>query len=324
MSNSTLSRIKTKVRRLSGSPSTSQLSESDLEDYINTFLELDFPSHLKIWNLHTTLDFYTVPNEDEYPFNTDLYHAVLPPVYIDGYQSNYTQSRNEMFNQYPKLMNQYTGPSGDGSAGPYSFTLPNTPVLRRDFQVSVTDSVGVTHTAYDVPVANSETLGNLVDSIDDMTVLGTINYVTGSVTVTWPQTIDANQTNIARYVVYQGSRPSMILFFQDYFLLRPVPDKVYKVSVEVYSKPMQLLSANNNDGENTLDVNQWWQYIAFGAAIKVLQDRQDMESIQNIMPFFKEQENLILYRTATQQAPERTATIYTDQMSYGGRNFWGQ
>jgi hypothetical protein len=100
--------------------------------------------------------------------------------------------------------------------------------------------------------------------------------------------------------------------------MRPVPDKVYKVSVEVYSKPTQLLTSNTVSP----DVNQWWQYIAIGAAIKVLQDRQDIESIQNLMPFFKEQEALIMYRTATQQAPERTATIFTSNNTSNG-GFYG-
>jgi len=324
MSNSTLAAIKKKVRRLTASPSVNQLSESDLEDYIDTFYEIDLPSHLKTWNLHDKMVFYTKPNEDEYAFDTSLYHAVVPPIYIDGYQCFYSNSREEFFRIYPKVTTEQTGSTGDGTTGPYTFTLNSLPVLKRHVTLSVIDTNDDTLTVYDVPSALDNNEGALVDSSDNTTERGTINYVTGAISVTWSNTIPATESIDARFVSYQASRPSAVLFFKDYFVLRPIPDKAYRVEVEVYQKPSQLLSSDDHSGSNAPDVNQWWQYIAFGAAIKILQDRQDMESIQNLMPFFKEQENLILYRTATQQAPERTSTIYTQQLKYPvGGNFGG-
>lgn len=325
MSSSTLTQIKKKVRRLTASPSINQLSDSDLEEYIDVFYEQDFPSHLKIWNLHDKLEFFTVANEDQYAFDTDLYHAVVPPVYIDGYQSFYSQSREEFFKIYPKVMTEQTGPAGDGTAGPYSITLNSLPVLKRAVMLSVVDTTGATQTAEDVPDTPTSATGTWRDTVTGLALPGAINYVTGVCTITWTNTVAATQNIIAKFHPYQASRPAAMLFFNNYFILRPVPDKAYRVVVEVYQKPTQLLSANNHSGANTPDVQQWWQYIAYGAALKVLTDRQDMESIQNIMPFFKEQESLIMYRTATQQAPERTATIYTDQLQYpiGNRGFGG-
>jgi hypothetical protein len=296
------------------------LSEADLEEYIDTFYEQDFPSALKIWNLHSNLEFFTVANEDQYPFDTDKYQAVLPPVYIDGYQSFYSQSQDEFFKIYPKLSTeQNTGP-GDGSAGPYAFTLSSVPVLKRQVTVSAVATDGSTMSASDVPDSPTSNTGTWIDNVTGLALTGTINYVTGACTITFTNTIASTENVIARTSPYQASRPGAILFYKDYFVLRPVPDKVYRVAIEVYSTPSQLLSADDHSNSNFPDVKQWWQYIAFGSAIKVLQDRQDMESIQNIIPFFKEQENLILYRTATQQAPERTATIYTDQAGYALSN----
>lgn len=321
MSLSTLLQIKKKVRRLTASPSTNQLSESDLEEYIDTFLENDFPSSLKTWNLHDTLDFYTVPNEDRYTFDTDLYHAVLPPLYVDGYQCVYSQSRDQFFNIYPTVNTQQTGSTGTGIAGPYAFTISALPIVKRSFTLSVLDDSSINQIVYDVPQALVNNVGDLIDSSDNTTVRGTVNYVTGAVSVTWPNTVSSPNSMTAKYQTSALSRPNAALFFNNYFTLRPIPDKVYRVSVEVYKKPTQLLSAGSHDSSNTPDINQWWQYIAFGAAIKVLQDRQDVESIQNLMPFFQEQENLVLYRTATQQAPDRTATIYSDDnYAYQSRN----
>jgi len=45
---STLETIKIKVRRLTRSPSEAQLSDADLNQYINTFLIYDLPEHLAL------------------------------------------------------------------------------------------------------------------------------------------------------------------------------------------------------------------------------------------------------------------------------------
>jgi len=57
---STLAQIKTKVRRLTRSISEQQLSESDLESYINTAVLYDFPEHLRHFNLKTNFTFYFI------------------------------------------------------------------------------------------------------------------------------------------------------------------------------------------------------------------------------------------------------------------------
>ena len=318
MSTSTLAQIKKKVRRLSASPSINQLTNSDLEEYINTFMDQDFPSHLKIWNLNDTVDFYTVANEDEYLFDTTENFALTQPIYVDGYEAFFSQSRDEFFRVYPKIVTEFTGSSGDGSAGPYTFTISQTPILKRQVTLSVVDSTGNTQSCHDIPNPLSETTGYFVDNTTGSILVGTINYVTGAVTITWTNTIDATQSIKAKVSNYQASRPNGMLFFKNKLTLRPVPDGVYRITYNVYRKPIQLLSADSSP-----EVDQWWQYIAFGAAIKILQDRQDMESIQNIMPFFKEQEALILYRTATQMAEERTATIYSQASGLNQNGFGG-
>lgn len=320
MSDSTLAAIKKKVRRLTASPSTNQLSDADLEEYIDTFYEQDLPSHLKTWNLHSTATFFTEPNVDEYVFDTEQYQAIVPPVYIDGYQVIYSQSREEFFGYYPFISTAFTGPSGDGSAGPYAFTVSSLPALRGSVVVSAIDTGGAPQIVRDVPQPANNAVGDLVDSDDGVTVRGTINYITGAVSVTFSNTIPATEPVLARYNSYKASRPTAVLLFKDRITLRPVPDKVYMVSYEVYQRPSVLFSTGGHPPGTTPDVAQWWQYIALGAAIKVFQDRQDITGVQSVLPFFKEQEALILYRTATQQASERTQTIYSGGGNGGALN----
>lgn len=343
MSDSTLTQIKMKVRRLTGSPNISQLSDADLIQYINTFYEFDLPAYMKVWNLHDNYTFFTVPNEDQYtlpinpnvdtttnlPFGTPLppqptFQGINPPVYVDGYQSFYSQSQEQFYRLYPRLNFEQTGPAGDGTSGPFTMTFTNVPALKRNVTISAIDSSGTAR------VVQDDGNGNLVNASSQVltpVTTGNINYITGAVTnlqfrdnndalVTIPTTSNI----IARYVPYQASRPVSVLFFDDQLVLRPVPDKVYRVEMEVFSTPAQFISNTDNP-----EVYQWWQLIAIGAARKVLQDRLDNESLLSIEPFFQEQMELAMNRTALQLAPQRTSTIYQDMLSFpvGNRPFGG-
>ena len=114
---------------------------------------------------------------------------------------------------------------------------------------------------------------------------------------------------------YVAARPTGVLYYNYQFTVRPVPDQVYPVSLEVYKRPTELLVAGTSPF-----LEQWWQYIAYGASKKVFEDRMDPESIQVIMPEFKRQEILVLRSTIAQQSNERTATIFTEQagIMFGG------
>jgi hypothetical protein len=77
--------------------------------------------------------------------------------------------------------------------------------------------------------------------------------------------------------------------------------------MEVYVRPLELLAAGQSP-----ELEEWWQYISYGCAKKIFEDRMDLESVQMIMPEFKKQENLINRRTIVQQTSQRVATIYTE------------
>ena len=107
-----------------------------------------------------------------------------------------------------------------------------------------------------------------------------------------------------------------MLFYDGVFTLNPIPDQVYKVNFEVYQRPSALLEESDIP-----QLSEWWQYIAYGAAKKVFEDRMEMDSVQMIMAEFKQQERLILRRTIVQNTNNRTPTIYTEQNTSGST--WG-
>ena len=77
MANSTLAAIQEKVRKLTRSPSEALLTTADLNEQINTFLQYDFPEHVRLWKNKVTFTFYTQPNVDIYEPSTDP----LSPLY---------------------------------------------------------------------------------------------------------------------------------------------------------------------------------------------------------------------------------------------------
>lgn len=109
----TLSDIITKVRRITGRPSTSQISDTDIIKYINTFYIYDMPEHLKFISLRYNYEFLTQANIPVYDLPTDVYLTAMPPVFIAGYQTYMTQSRSNFFRINPELnfeqVSLYTG-----------------------------------------------------------------------------------------------------------------------------------------------------------------------------------------------------------------------
>jgi hypothetical protein len=118
MPDSTLSKlesIRIKIRRLTKSPSASQLTDDTIDSYINSFILYDLPNSVTLNSLKTLLKFYTQPHEDTYSTNTtdtddplynfkNLYSLASNTVFISGDLSYFTESRSDFYNQYPRTI----------------------------------------------------------------------------------------------------------------------------------------------------------------------------------------------------------------------------
>jgi len=323
LATSTLNDIRIKVRRLTRNPSTNQLSDNDIDQYVNTFIAYDMPEHLRLKSLRTTLTFYTTANIDTYSTNTtdtlsplydfkNKYISIHEPIYIAGYRSFYSQSREQFFNIYPFIT--YIQQIGLGTAGGltvFTGTINQHPFLQNNVLISAIDASGNSISYKDEPVAGLPYAGNLVNT-QTLVPRGTINYITGGFLIDFESAPAANAKVNAQTVPYQAARPVALLFYQDTFTVRPVPDQAYAINMEAYAQPTQLIASGQAP-----QYNEWFQYIAYGAAKKVFEDRNQFDDIQQIMPEFIKQEELIQRRTLVQQANERSATIYTEQSGFG-------
>ena len=285
----------------------------------------DLPEQLRLFNFRETFTFYTEPNVDTYstvnaPTTSPLfdfknrYITIHPPIYVAGYEAMYTQNRAEFFNIWPQIrFIQSIGTTGDGGTVLFTGTLSNTPLLQNYVLFNSINSNNEGMGLKDVPSDPFDGTG-LLYTVDTNVLSGTINYLTGAFTITFPQAPAAGAQINCQAFAYNPSRPTGMLYFDDQFTLRPVPDQVYAVQMEVYVQPTALLDATTEPA-----LKQMWQYIAYGAAKKVFEQRMDLDSVQMIMPEFKQQERFVLRRTIVEQVNERTATIYTqiNNLRYG-------
>jgi hypothetical protein len=342
MANSTLLAIQTKARRLTRSPSQAQLSDNDLNEYINTFIAYDLPEHLRLFNLRETFTFFTQPNIDTYSTTTtnpndpffnfkNQYISVHEPAYIAGYPALFSQSREYFYGIYPILNSIASiGTSGDGITTRFTGTvnnangplpnISNTPILQNQVLFSSIDVNNNALAMEDYPLSSG--FGNLVP-YNAAPPIGfdpnnNINYITGQFVVTFPAPPFSGAPINSETVPYVPGIPQALCYFDDTFILRPVPDQSYRVNVEVYVRPTQLIVQNQSP-----DLEQWWQYIAYGAAKKIFEDRMDIDSVQLIMPEFKTQEMLVLRQTIVQYTKDRVGTIYEDSVGFGGNGNWG-
>lgn len=351
----TLSDIRAKVRRITGRTSTTQITDSEIDKYINTYYVFDMPEHLKMESLRYNYEFTTTANIAVYDFPTSSYLTAMPPVFIGGYQSYMTQSRENFFRINPSLnflqQQVYTGDGTDGSGnnytgqfltatnggailpgfkpnppGAYSVsTVPGNDIAASQLQWNVLVSALGTPNATS-GIAPSITLvddgqGNLFAPADTSTAAsarrGTINYITGAITITdFTAIIPVGNPINVQYIPYVASRPQSCMFFQDQIILYPVPDQAYTVSFEVYKYPTAFAASDTN-GTGSPQLREWWQLLAYGAADKIFADNADFENMSKFRPLLKEQMDLCLRRTIVQQTSERVSTIYTEQSAMG-------
>ena len=62
----TLQDIRLKVRRITKSPNSNQITDQQIDEYINNFYIYDFPEHLRLFQLREIYEFTLLPNIADY------------------------------------------------------------------------------------------------------------------------------------------------------------------------------------------------------------------------------------------------------------------
>jgi len=294
---------------------------------------------------------------------TNKYLTTDAPIYIAGYNGLYSQSREQFFGIYPLVNSIASiGTTGNGTlsffTGVINSQQANIPqnstqfitLLQNNVLINSIDANGNGLAMKDSPILDAVT-GNpthygllynaLTTNENPQTALNPngipvlsltapyinqggfpvanyINYITGQFAVTFASAPAAGVAINSQTVPMNPARPQALLFYDGQFIVRPIPDQTYRIDMEVWVQPTELLGLNQSP-----ELSEWWQLIAWNASKKIFEDRMDYDSINMIMPSLKEQENLVLRRTIVQQTSQRVATIYSEQgrSGFNGNGF---
>lgn len=143
-----------------------------------------------------------------------------------------------------------------------------------------------------------------------------VNYLTGEIYVTFPALIPAGNNINVQVLFFQSGLPRTMLFYDNTITMRTVPDKQYTVELDAYLSPAAFLTSND-----AVQFGYMSEYIARGAARKILSDTGDIEQFQFYEPLFIEQERLVWKRSQRQWTATRTETLYSQGFAHGGTAF---
>lgn len=386
---SNVSEMRTKVRRLTASPSSSQLTDDQIDEAVQTAYVQELPADVKSEFFKEVVEVYLEPNQDRYalagevntPSNPDantsgnVYESIREPVHVEGRRARFYKDRGQFYADWPRTATLDTSLEGDGSTTSFSVTL-SAPTLQKEIvigtkvggqtlrlkdggdgviynteQVStegevagvdvtgaptivvttkephgLTDGTSVTFANLSGTTelnGNSYVIANSTATTFEVTqagasaytgggtftatnvFYGSVDYATGEVALTFPIAPDSAEAINIWYYAYTAGRPYAVLYWKNEVIVRPVPDKVYRVELEAYKYPDQFTTDND-----TPVLKQWWQWLAIAASVIILSERQDMEGIKNLAPMLERQERLIRNRKANEEIGQRNATIY--------------
>lgn len=135
----------------------------------------------------------------------------------------------------------------------------------------------------------------------------TVNYATGMVNVTLEPAPPAGTPIQAQcYFIEQGI-PRSLLFYNNTITLQPPPNTQYVIELSGYLTPAAFLSQTQ-----AIPFGYMAEYIARGAARKILSDTGDWEQFNAYEPLFFEQERLVWKRSQRIFTSTRTGTIFSE------------
>lgn len=342
--------ILTYVRRLVKSPSNAQLTDNLIIDFVNRFVTQDMDARIQLFDYKTKYGFTVTPYISKYnlpyygvnqfktqtqgtpPANISpypVYQGLRGPCYINGILAPFYTQREEFYSAWsPYLQNIQSTAVGDGTAGPYTMSLPFFPCPAGHVDVTGIISVGSTidpivGTSLNVNVPiTSLTPGVIITALDTNNYLqtvtdsgqflntdqqvgflqttsgqtiqsaGTTNYVDGTTTVTFASLIGVDQPIQANCYFYQPGIPTAALYYNNEITLLPPPNQPYYVEFDAYLTPAAYLNS-----ASPIQFGYMSEYIARGAARKILSDTGDIEQFQFYEPLFREQEMLVWKRS---------------------------
>ena len=336
MTYGTLADIYQMARDLTGSGNDFQTTDPVLGDRLDSFYFFDFPAKFRSLKLKDKYIFNTIQGQDVYAFDSEHYETVQMPCMIEKRPVQLYQVPDQ-FNGLYGINNgvgqqfEQNFATGANSKGPYSGTVAainsattwlvrsvNTDPVANPNHIGIEQNILITaNTGAGTLNVFDDGNGNLIGDAS----AGSINYQTGVITgLIFTSSIPSGNPIQIQCLPAQLNTPLAILFFQNQFTLRPVPDKGYTVELVAYRRPSQALE--NNAGFYP-ELTEWWETLAYGIALKIYERRLDPDGIALMEAGLKKRYELNETRTYAQLGKQRMATTFAAQLDNGVYSGYG-
>lgn len=289
----TLAEIRQKVRQVSGRYSPQELSNKQVDEYINKYFQYTFPAELKLERFHTYYEFVTEANKRQYAL-PDGFINFEPPATIDRRNLLWYQEPSTFFENNPQNITRATPATGDGSTVAFTFTATGTPM--QEGTTVITDNVETfedTNTDFSAsPVTITGSAGGTA----------TVNYNTGAISVTFAAAPTNGQGIILSYIQFKAGFPTAVLLYNNFFTFFVVPDTAYRFRCKAYANSLVTTAAGTTAATfvNSTDrplLDEWGPCIAYGAARDINADYGEMDAYAEVTALYKEQLGYVLRRT---------------------------
>lgn len=277
--------IASKVRLITGRLKSEDMSDSDISDYINNFYIFEMPAHLKTKSMLEDYTFYTQDGVAEYDFPTSTFINVEPRALADGNELVWYESKDAFRLDYPIQYSDEDIGSGDGVTVNFTGTLDTNPIIKGSAYF---------YDPVERLIDNGD--GTLTGSAGGS---GTITYSSGAYNITFNTAPTSSATISAKVEGYLGNRPEAILFYNNKFILRAVPDDTYKIEMQGYLKPSAM------SGTSTALEEELGPYIAYGAALNIFSEYGQLEQYGQYQPIFNKFEAVAITKTLQQTQNQR-------------------
>jgi len=337
-----------KAREVGAAGNSQQNTDVKLIKMLNSFYLNDLPDDMRILKLKDIYTFNTIRGIDTYPFDFDQWSTIGPPVTCAKGQIILYQDKEAFYAYNFNVQYDFQWAQGNGSPGPYIGQVPglphNTQILRSYNNNPISNTLqtasGVFPSNYppnfNVPTPlqpNISRIQNILITANTATGTcnvtddgngnligaclagGTINYVTGQISdLTFTSSIPSGYHIWIQYTKVTLGMPYTILFLQQQFVLRPVPDKGYTIEITAYRLPSLALLGTTNIITPNLDGRpeqmDWWELLSFGIAKKLYQNRLDMEGVTMMQAFIDEKIQQARTRTYGQLGQRQCKTLF--------------
>lgn len=284
----TLSNIRQKTRQLSGRLSLTEMSNTELDDYINQYLQYEFPAEVKLNRNNTIYEFNTERYVNNYDFSVD-YTNFVPEATMDYTPLIFCQNPDEFYALNSITITKIAQWTGDGVTTAFSNTFSdNTPIQAGS--VLVDDLT---------EVFTDDGEGILSGSLGGT---GSVNYVTGAISVNFASAPDSGQEIWASFIQSTVGKPTIVLMFNNKFTFYPLPDMAYRFRIKAWS--LFLVKPATGDPTTSFSdpsdrplLDEWGPSIAFGAARRICSDYGELDRYMELTQLYKEQIRYILTRT---------------------------